>query len=74
MDWRSAMSKASEWAKRHEEYVAQNQPQRSIDDELLAHVDEYGCMEIDRRGHTWNSDDALALARWILDTFEDKKG
>ena len=70
------MSKASNWAQHIEEYREQNRPEvRDPDDEhgeqVLASVDDYGDMEIEHRSH-WSKTRALALARWILDTFEEK--
>ena len=70
------MSKASEWEKQLEGYKEDNRPTlRDSEDEdnVLATVDDYGQLEIERATR-WTNTNALCLARWILDTFSDEKG
>ncbi len=67
------MSKASEWHQHLEAYIEEHRPEiHDPDDEhgeqVLASVDDYGDMEIEHHGH-WSKTRAIALARWILDTF-----
>ena len=71
------MSKAREWADKHAAIAKRHQPVFTVVDanteksSEIASVDTQG----DFRYHaTWLSGkDALALARWILETFEEPK-
>ena len=67
------MSKASDWVKRLEDFIAEGVPELlDAEDERLAHITEYGDMAIDKRGD-WGAAEARKLARWITDTFADEE-
>ena len=63
------VSRAGEWAKRLEEFIANNVPAlEDSEGERSAHITEYGDMEIDKRGD-WNAESARKLARFIDENF-----